>query len=128
LVDVCFELVGREDHSIEQFDGVGTKRKTLDGVLTGVDLKRPVIMMDHQPFNLADLATDSRVDFQLSGHTHNGQLWPFNFITAAIYEVSQGYKRIGNTQFYVSSGWGTWGPPIRTSASPELVNLKLKFK
>ena len=54
-------------------------------------------------------------------------MWPFNFMTKAIYELSWGYKEIGNTHFYVSSGYGTWGPPVRTGNRPELVSITLKF-
>ena len=67
-------------------------------------------------------------DLQLSGHTHNGQMWPFNYITNAIFELSWGYKKIANTHFYVSNGIGTWGPPIRIGNRPEIVNIELIFK
>jgi predicted MPP superfamily phosphohydrolase len=44
-----------------------------------------------------------------------------------MYEISRGYKKIGNTHFYVSNGFGTWGPPVRIGNSPEIVFLNLKF-
>jgi predicted MPP superfamily phosphohydrolase len=72
-------------------------------------------------------ASSNRIDLQISGHTHNGQLWPFNYLTEAIYEVSRGYKKKGDTHFYVSSGVGTWGPPVRTGNRPEIVNIRLNF-
>lgn len=126
LIDDSFYLAGREDRSASNFGG--TKRKELNDLLRGVDSSRPVIMLDHQPLSLEEVAADGRVDIQFSGHTHHGQLWPFNFITEMIYEISLGYKKIGNTNFYVSSGWGTWGPPIRTGNTPELIQLKLKLQ
>ena len=92
-----------------------------------MDRSKPVILLDHQPFNL-EKSVKEGVDLQLSGHTHHGQLWPLNYITSAIYEVSTGYRKIENTHFYVSTGFGTWGPPIRLGNRPELVNIILKFR
>jgi predicted MPP superfamily phosphohydrolase len=68
------------------------------------------------------------IDLQLSGHTHHGQIFPLNFITNLIYEVSWGYLKKGNTQYYVTSGVGTWGPPVRLGSDTEIVNLKIKFE
>jgi predicted MPP superfamily phosphohydrolase len=120
----AFTLVGREDVNIHEF--VGKQRKKLADLMKNVNKSLPVILMDHQPLHLND-AVDNSADLQLSGHTHHGQLWPFNYIAQAVYEVSWGYKKKGNTHIYVSSGVGTWGPPMRTGNTPEVVNLKLKF-
>lgn len=117
-------VVGREDLSVRQF--TGKRRKPLDEIMTGVDKTLPVILMDHQPFRLED-AVQNGVDLQLSGHTHHGQLWPFNFISKKVYEVSWGYKKKGDTHIYVSCGVGTWGPPVRTGNTPEIVNIRLTF-
>jgi len=131
LRDTCVEieggivLAGRQDRSSAQFGG--NKRKSIDELLAGVDPTMPLILMDHQPFGLEEAATHG-VDLQLSGHTHHGQLWPFNYITNAIYEVSWGYLKKGATHFYVSSGVGTWGPPVRTGNRPELVDITLTFE
>jgi predicted MPP superfamily phosphohydrolase len=95
--------------------------------MNSVDTTLPVILMDHQPLHLDDVVNHG-VDLQLSGHTHHGQLWPFNYISQAVYELSWGYKKKGNTHFYVSCGVGTWGPPMRTGNRPEVVNVKLKFE
>ena len=92
-----------------------------------VDRSYPVLLMDHQPFNL-DQAVRHGVDLQLSGHTHHGQVWPFNYITNAMYELSRGYKKIGQTHFYVSSGFGSWGPPVRLGNRPEIVVITMQFK
>jgi predicted MPP superfamily phosphohydrolase len=67
------------------------------------------------------------VDLQLSGHTHHGQLWPLNFITEAIYQISWGQAKIEGTHMYVSCGVGTWGPPVRTGNRPEILEIKLHF-
>lgn len=125
LVDGKFYLAGRNDRDIERFSG--KKRKSLKETLAGVDRSYPVILMDHQPFNLQDVVNEG-VDLQLSGHTHHGQLWPFNYITNAIYEVSRGYKKKGETHFYVSSGFGTWGPPVRIGNRPEIVFITVNFR
>jgi predicted MPP superfamily phosphohydrolase len=124
LVDSAFYVVGREDYSAQRFAHV--KRKELAELMRSVDKKYPVILMDHQPYHL-DAAVAAGVDLQLSGHTHHGQFWPINLITDRIYELSYGYKKKGATNFYVSSGVGTWGPPIRLVAWPEIVNIRLKF-
>ncbi|MBI3578844.1 MAG: metallophosphoesterase, partial [Ignavibacteriales bacterium] len=117
-------VVGREDLSVKQF--TGKRRKPLDEIMAGVDKTLPVILMDHQPFRLED-AVQNGVDLQLSGHTHHGQIWPFNFITKKVYEVSWGYKKKGDTHIYVSCGVGTWGPPVRIGNTPEIVNIRLTF-
>jgi len=124
LINNSFYVVGREDLTIKQF--TNGKRKELSEIMMGLDHSKPVILMDHQPFKL-EVAEQNGVDLQLSGHTHHGQLWPFNFITNLVYELSWGYKKKGNTHFYVSSGIGGWGPPIRTVNRPEIVSIKLKF-
>jgi len=117
-------LVGREDREGHRFKG--ENRRPLDDLLRNVDREKPILLIDHQPVNLQE-AVENQISLQLSGHTHHGQLWPFNYITSAIYRLSYGYRKIGNTHFYVSCGYGNWGPPIRTSSRPEIVALKLIF-
>ena len=124
LIDDSFYLVGREDITIKTF--INKNRKPLKKILEGVDKTKPLILMDHQPFKLKQ-AEENGIDLQLSGHTHHGQLWPFNYITNAIFEVSWGYKKKGDTHYYVSSGVGGWGPPIRTVNRPEILSIKLLF-
>jgi len=123
-IDSAFYIAGREDRDKKRFTGVG--RKELPELLTGLDQSLPLILMDHQPFDF-DKAVAAGVDLQLSGHTHRGQLWPFNYITKAMYESDHGYLQKGATQFYVSCGAGTWGPPIRVGHRPEIVQIRLKF-
>jgi len=118
-------LVGREDREAHRFSG--KSRRSLEKLLKNIDREKPVILIDHQPVNLQE-AVENQINLQLSGHTHHGQLWPFNYITSAIYSISYGYRKIGDTHFYVSCGYGTWGPPIRTSSRPEIVVLKLTFR
>ncbi|MEW5843087.1 MAG: metallophosphoesterase [Bacteroidota bacterium] len=124
-IDNDFYLIGREDIAIRQF--AHKQRKDLKELLYGVDKSLPLILMDHEPFRLNE-AFENGIDLQLSGHTHNGQLWPMNFLISKIYELGWGYMVKGNTHYYVSCGVGGWGPPIRTGSRPEIVNIKLVFK
>lgn len=124
MINSQFYLVGRDDRDKPRF--TGRQRKELEEILVSVDTSYPVILMDHQPFNLQQHSTMG-IDLQLSGHTHHGQLWPFNYITNVIYEISWGYRQIGNTHFYISSGYGTWGPPLRLGNRPEIVRINLRF-
>lgn len=118
-------IIGREDRSSKGF--AGRARSDLGRIVDTVNMALPVIVMDHQPFNIKESA-DCGIDLHLSGHTHNGQMWPINFITDRIYDVAYGYALVGKTHVYVSNGYGTWGPPVRTSGRPEMVVLRLSFK
>lgn len=124
IIDSSFYIVGREDRSMPQF--TGKQRKNLNEIVKDIPNSYPKILLDHTPFKLEE-AEQNKVDLQLSGHTHHGQIWPANIITNMIYELSWGYKKKGNTQYYVSSGAGTWGPPVRTGSSSEIVNIKVKL-
>lgn len=125
LVAESFILAARDDGSKSNF--TGEPRKSLYEIMNTVDKNYPIILLDHTPFKLEE-AEANGVDLQLSGHTHHGQMFPLNFITKLIYEVSWGYKKKGNTHYYVSCGVGTWGPPVRLGSESEIVNLRIKFK
>jgi uncharacterized protein len=118
LINESFYITGRDDRSNRG------QRKSIGDLLTSVDKSKLVVLLDHQPFNLNESA-ENGIDLQISGHTHHGQLWPFNYITNAIYEVSSGYKKIGNTHVIVSNGYGTWGPPMRLGSRPEILVIDL---
>lgn len=118
-------IAGRDDLAKERFSE--GKRKSLEEILAGVDRQLPIILMDHQPTNLED-AKKNEVDLQVSGHTHHGQLFPFNYITRKIFEIDWGHLKKGNTNVIVSSGYGIWGPPIRTVNRSEIVRIDIKFK
>lgn len=125
LVNNSFYLIGREDRMVRRISG--KSRKSFPELLATFDTNLPIIVMDHQPFDLDETAK-YKIDLQLSGHTHNGQIWPLNYIAEKIYEVSWGYLKKGDTHFYVSCGVGTWGPPVRLGNTPEVVNIKLRFE
>ena len=124
LIDDSFYIIGREDIRTRGFRGI--KRKPLEEIVKFLDRSKPLIMMDHQPFKLEE-AEKNGIDLQISGHTHHGQLWPFNFVTKKVYELSWGYKQKGNTHYYVSCGAGTWGPPVKIGNISEIVNIKLNY-
>lgn len=119
-------IVGRDDIQASSIDG-SHKRKQLNELLFNLDTSNFIIMMDHQPYKLDD-AVLNHIDLQVSGHTHHGQFWPFNFVTSAIFEVSRGLVQKGNTHIFVSTGFGTWGPPVRIGNKPEIAIIKVNFK
>lgn len=119
------QLVGRNDRAAGGFKSP-SGQKPLRELLAGTDSSKPVFVMNHQPYNL-DEPAGLNVDLHLSGHTHNGQLWPFNYITGKIFELSWGYLKKGNTHFYVSCGYGTWGPLVRTGSQSEVVVFDIDF-
>ena len=109
--DLC--IIGREDRS-------HPKRKTLQELLKGVDRTKYLIVLDHQPFQLEE-AEQNGIDFQLSGHTHHGQVWPISWITDRVYECAFGEWQRGNTHYYVTSGMGLWGGKFRIGTRSEYV-------
>ncbi|MDD3033713.1 MAG: metallophosphoesterase [Bacteroidales bacterium] len=110
-------IIGRDDRT-------NNRREALSDLVVEVDKKLPLILMDHQPINLGE-AESAGIDLQLSGHTHQGQFWPGNFIVKRMYELSHGYKQRGNTHYVVSSGLGLWGPEFRIGTVSELVLIHL---
>ncbi|WP_432141518.1 metallophosphoesterase [Streptomyces sp. bgisy084] len=95
-----------------------------DQALGDRDPARAVVLMAHQPVTIHD-SVRFGVDLQLSGHTHGGQMWPFTYIADATNPTLAGLERYGDTQLYVSSGAGTWGPPVRLGAPPEVTVVEL---
>ena len=124
-VDDKFYIVGRDDIGGKAFSG--KKRKSLDELTRDIDFKLPVFLLDHQPRKLEKTA-EFAVDLQFSGHTHNGQIWPLNYLTGLLFEEDWGYLKKKNTHFYVSSGYGTAVIPIRVGNKPEIVNIKITNK
>ncbi len=78
------------------------------------------IVLDHQPRDLAG-AEQTGADLVLFGHTHNGQLWPGNFVVKNMYELGYGLLQKGKTTFYTSSGLGLWGARYRIGTSSEYI-------
>ena len=123
VIDGAMVLVGRDDRAASRMGRRRSPLAAIDGI--GGDL--PVIVMDHTPHDLHE-AEEADIALQVSGHTHRGQLWPFNYITSKIFEQDWGFLKKGDTLFYISCGVGCWGPPIRTSSRPEVVVLNISFQ
>ncbi len=118
------QLIGRIDRDSYRF--YRKERLPLDELMKQADTTKPVILLDHQPFHLDETAKYG-IDLSLSGHTHNGQMWPLNYVTAMIYELSTGYLKKRNTNFIVSSGYGLWGPRVRSASHSEVLLINLTF-
>ncbi len=109
-------IIGRDDRT-------NSRRRPLSELMNGVDRKsRFTILLDHQPYHLEE-AEKNGIDFQFSGHTHHGQVWPASWITEALYEDAFGPLQKGATQYYVSSGMGIWGGKFRIGTRSEYVVL-----
>jgi predicted MPP superfamily phosphohydrolase len=93
--------------------------------LGGRDRGRPVVLLAHQPVQVAEAARFG-VDLQLSGHTHGGQMFPFNMIVTMQQPVVSGLATVDGTQVYVTRGAGFWGPPVRVGADPEITLLEIR--
>jgi predicted MPP superfamily phosphohydrolase len=116
-------LAGRDD-----YHGVlmsGKRRKPLNDIMRDRPRVLPLVVIDHEPVSL-DESVAAGAAFHLSGHTHAGQLWPIGYITSILFDLDRGYKKIGGTHVYVSTGYGTWGPPVRIGNRPELVLMILE--
>ena len=111
------QIIGRDDRS-------NRSRHSLPTLLKQADRSKPIILLDHQPYNLAK--TDSLgIDLQFSGHTHHGQIWPISWVTDRIYEQSHGYRKWSQSHIYVSSGLSLWGPPFRIGTNSDMAVFRL---
>lgn len=97
----------------------------LAAALRGRDRDRFLLLAAHQPAQV-EQARENGVDLQLSGHTHGGQIWPFDYAVALEQPMVDGLARFGDTLVYVSRGAGAWGPPVRVGAPPEVAILELR--
>lgn len=109
--DLC--IVGRDDRTNQH-------RKTLADIMKQADRSKFTILLDHQPYHL-EQAERQKIDFQFSGHTHHGQVWPISWVTESIYECAFGVHQRGDTQYYVSSGIGIWGGKFRIGTRSEYI-------
>lgn len=96
-----------------------------DRALAGVDPSQATVLLAHQPVMVEEAAARG-VDLQLSGHTHGGQTWPFQYIVEAVQPSLAGLSTHQDTQLYVSRGAGFWGPPVRVGAPPDISILSLE--
>jgi len=118
-------LAGVDDVTAES-SGLTGHRANLVGALAGADPELPVLLVAHQPKYVGQ-AAGGGIDLQISGHTHGGQIWPFNFLVRLDQPVVHGLSRHGErTQLYTSRGTGFWGPPFRIFAPSEITLLTLR--
>ena len=113
-------VIGRDDRTNPHRKSVAQLMKAFSPEKTNF-----TILLDHQPYHL-DRSARAGVDFQFSGHTHYGQVWPISWITKAIYECSYGNYQRDSTHFYISSGIGIWGGKFRIGTRSEYLVLTLK--
>ncbi|WNI30422.1 metallophosphoesterase [Streptomyces sp. ITFR-6] len=118
-------LAGVDDVTAES-SGLAGHSANLLGALAGTDPDQPVLLVAHQP-KFVPQAAAAGIDLQISGHTHGGQIWPFNFLVRIDQPVVSGLSRHGaRTQLYTSRGTGFWGPPFRVFAPSEITLLTLR--
>jgi len=122
--DLC--IIGRDDRTNQHRDSLGAIVKKFAQSTTPSTLHSKFsILLDHQPYHL-EQAERQGIDFQFSGHTHYGQVWPISWITDAIYECAFGPHQRGATRYYISSGLGIWGGKFRIGTRSEYVVVNLK--
>ncbi|MBW5448114.1 metallophosphoesterase [Cohnella sp. CFH 77786] len=117
-------VAGRKDSTAETADPTG--RLSVEKLLEGIDRSKPILLMDHQPRHFAQ-AAEAGVDLLLCGHTHRGQFAPNHLLTRRLFELDWGYMRKAAMHVVVSSGFGSWGPPIRIASRSEIVQIDMTF-
>ena len=113
--DLC--IIGRDDRTNMHRKSLG---KIMNDHKSLISQSSFLILLDHQPYHL-EQAEQYHIDFQFSGHTHHGQVWPISWITESIYECAFGSHQRGSTRYYVSSGLGIWGGKFRIGTRSEYV-------
>ncbi len=121
--DDALALAGVDDWSAHQFGG--DHGAHLQKALSGVPPQRPVLLLAHQPKAFPE-AIEKKVDLQISGHTHGGQIFPFGWLARLDQPYIAGLYKEAESQLYVSRGTGYWGPPMRLAAPAEITLLELK--
>ena len=115
------EVVGVNDVTGKSYDD----GPDFGRALAGRDRNNPVVLLSHQPVLVSD-ASSHGVDLQLSGHTHGGQMVPFNFLVPLQQPSTAGLSKVDDTWLYTSRGAGFWGPPVRVGAPPDITMIELR--
>jgi predicted MPP superfamily phosphohydrolase len=114
------QIIGRDDQSNrERMAGADWKNI--------IDRNKPAIILDHQPVHLEDAQTVG-ADLQISGHTHHGQIVPLTWLTDYMFDISYGFAKRKDTNYYVSSGVSLWGPPLRIGSNNEFAVFNVTFE
>jgi predicted MPP superfamily phosphohydrolase len=128
LVDGRFYIIGRKD--ARPIGPQRQERKPAAELTAGLDTSLPLIFLDHQPVDFTAVEA-AGADLILSGHTHRGQFFPGNLITAQIFKragaTHYGYWQGRSAQTLVSSGAGVWGPPLRIATNGETAIADITF-
>ncbi|MBR5034837.1 MAG: metallophosphoesterase [Bacteroidales bacterium] len=118
VVNVCgISIIGRDDDTNEE-------RRSLYQLTRKAPKGQFTLVLDHQPKDLLEAELE-KVDFQFSGHTHSGQIWPVNWLEHVTFENAYGPLKKGDTQYYVTSGMGLWGGRFRIGTRSEYLVLNL---
>ena len=112
------QIIGRDDRT-------NSHRKSLTTLVGACDSTRPIVMIDHQPFNLTE-SDGAGIDLHLGGHTHNGQVFPLNLLVRAMYEQPHGYRKWSHAHIFISSGISLWGPPFRIATHSDMALITLR--
>jgi predicted MPP superfamily phosphohydrolase len=117
-------IAGVDDPSA--FGSYDEYREKIDELVKGAPKNEPLLFVNHQPLHFRKAAEEG-VGLMLSGHTHNGQMFPAGFVTKMVFKDGhKGLNRHGDSYLYVCVGSGTWGPPIRVGAPSEIAIIDLK--
>lgn len=111
-IDNRFWIAGRPDQ-------INRKRLKSIDLLKQTDARQPVFLLDHRPTDVL-VHAQLPIDVQVSGHVHNGQVFPANLVVRAMYDIHYGYQKINNGHFFVTSGFGFWGVPFRLGSQSEV--------
>lgn len=125
LINDQFYVIGRKDASLTE--KIHETRKAPAQLTEKLDRDKPIIMIDHQPKELQELA-DAGVDLDLCGHTHNGQTFPGNFTIKLMWENPCGLLSKDNMTNITTSGAGVWGPAMRIGTDSEICSLNIQLK
>ncbi|MDO4222920.1 MAG: metallophosphoesterase, partial [Acinetobacter sp.] len=115
-----FSIIGRNDDLVRD-------RPTAEQLLQSVNTQRPVLLMDHRPTDMR-LHSQLPIDVQVSGHTHAGQIFPANIFTKLMYDLDYGYRQMGLGHYFVTSGYGLWGIPMRLGSQAEVMIIDVQGK
>ena len=118
-------LAGVTDYRAHQI--IPSHKSNPESALKGMKNEKVKILLAHQPSSIFK-ANEAGYDFQISGHTHGGQFWPFTYPTKKANPYLSGLHNHNGTQIYVNSGTGYWGPPLRLGVPAEITLFKLKKK
>lgn len=113
-------IVGRDDRANHH-------RMSTEQLLNGINKDKFIVLLDHQPYNLEE-SQQNGVDFQFSGHTHEGQVWPISMLVHSMYENAWGPYQKGDTRYYVSSGIGIWGGKYRIGTRSEYIVATIRHQ